>query len=80
MTASLLNAKKNQPIKEDLVVLGEVALSGEIRSVPWLENRVNEAIKLGYTNFILPKNKIPKQDGITITQCGHIGEVCRNVE
>jgi len=80
VAVSLINAKKNQPIKEDLVVLGEVALSGEIRSVPWLENRVNEAIKLGYTNFILPKNKIPKQDGITITQCGHISEVCRNVE
>lgn len=81
VAVSLVNAKINKPVKDDVAVLGEVALSGEIRSVPWLENRCLEAIKLGYTNFIIPSgtiaSKLSKINGVTIIGCKHISEVCK---
>nr|NGX27678.1 DNA repair protein RadA [Chlamydiota bacterium] len=37
------------------VVIGEVGLGGEVRSVPRIERRIKEAINMGFTSCILPK-------------------------
>ena len=41
--------------KKDLVIIGEIGLSGEIRAVDNLEKRLKEAQKLGFKEAIIPK-------------------------
>lgn len=43
-------------ISEDSIACGEVGLLGELREVPFLEKRLEEAKRLGFKNFITPKN------------------------
>lgn len=45
-------------VPHDTAVLGEVGLSGEVRSVAQMSIRVNEAQKLGFTRCIVPKNNL----------------------
>ncbi len=52
-TASSL---KNISIKEDVVIIGEVGLTGEVRSVNMIEKRIKEAEKLGYKTCIIPES------------------------
>ena len=47
---------KNISIKEDVVAIGEVGLTGEVRSVNMIEKRVKEAEKLGYKTCIIPES------------------------
>lgn len=50
-------------VSPDTVIVGEVGLSGEIRSVNNLERRVKEAEKLGFKKILVPKcNKIKKEE------------------
>jgi len=46
----------------DVVAIGELGLSGEIRSVTDIQARVNEAIKLGFKKIIIPKYNLDKLD------------------
>ena len=50
---ALLSAHKNIKIRNDIVLCGEIGLSGEVRNVPTLENRLKEASKLGFTTAII---------------------------
>ncbi len=52
---SLVSALKDIPIDEKLIAIGEIGLSGEIRSVPRAQSRINEAARIGFTKCILPK-------------------------
>ena len=47
---------KNVPLPKDLVVVGEIGLTGEIRSVNSLEKRVKEAEKMGFKTFVMPES------------------------
>ncbi len=51
--AAILSSLKDAPLPENSIFIGEVGLNGEIRPVPQLENRVNEAIKLGYDKIYI---------------------------
>ncbi len=53
--ASSLN---NRIIDPETVVVGEVGLGGEIRSVPRLESRLKEAIQMGFKRCIVPKRNL----------------------
>lgn len=50
----------NHAIDPGTVVIGEVGLGGEIRSVPRIESRIREAIHLGFKKCILPMKNVPK--------------------
>jgi DNA repair protein RadA/Sms len=45
----------NKPLASDLVVFGEVGLSGEIRGVHRIEDRLNEAFRLGFKKAMIPQ-------------------------
>ena len=47
---------KNVSIPKDLVAIGEVGLTGEVRSVNMIEKRLKEAEKLGFKKCIIPEN------------------------
>jgi DNA repair protein RadA/Sms len=49
---------KNRPVDDDIVVIGEVGLTGEVRAVNSIEKRVMEAQKLGFSKCLVPKDNI----------------------
>ena len=53
--AATVSSFKNIPIEKGAVVLGEVGLTGEIRSVNLIEKRLKEAEKLGFKKCIIPE-------------------------
>lgn len=53
----------NRPLEPDLAALGEVGLSGELRTVPQVERRLNEAARLGLTRCVLPETARPDLNG-----------------
>ncbi len=68
---AIASSFKNRPIREDVVVFGEVGLSGEVRAVSMAKERVKEAEKLGFSTVILPEsNRAACQEGCRITLVG----------
>jgi len=57
VTAAVVSSFKNKPIPRDTVVVGEVSLSGEVRRVRKLKERLSEAAKLGYKHAIVPADE-----------------------
>ena len=51
---AIASSLRNAPVNPGMVVLGEVGLSGELRSVPQLQRRLNEAARLGFQQCLLP--------------------------
>ena len=51
---ALASAWNDQPLPLDIAVLGEVALSGDVRPVPLLAERVAEAARLGFRRLLVP--------------------------
>jgi len=58
VAVAIASALLDRPLPSDVVVLGEVGLSAEVRSVSQLAVRLNEAEKLGFKRCILPKNNL----------------------
>ncbi len=52
---AIASSYRNKPIPDDMIVFGEVGLSGEVRGVTMPEQRVAEAKKLGFKSCIVPK-------------------------
>ncbi len=48
----------DKPVPSDMIVLGEVGLSAEVRSVSQITSRINEAEKLGFKKCLIPKNNL----------------------
>ena len=61
---SVASSYKNVSIPKDLVAIGEVGLTGEIRSVNFIEKRLKEVEKLGFKTCIIPESnkKLLKED------------------
>lgn len=60
---AVVSGFENIVLPKDIVVFGEVGLSGELRSVPMAENRIQEAKKLGFKKVILPNSSIKSLQG-----------------
>ena len=59
VTMALASGLKDFIIPDDTILMGEVGLAGEVRSITSLEARIKEAEKLGYKRCIVPKrNKV----------------------
>lgn len=74
---AIVSSFKNKSLPQDLVVFGEVGLSGEIRPVPSGQERISEAAKHGFRRAIVPKANKPRQniDGIEVIGVKHVREV-----
>lgn len=69
VAAALLSAREDVALPPDLVVFGEISLSGALRPVGQTENRLKEAQKLGFSGAILPaRSKFGAEDGMTVRQ------------
>jgi DNA repair protein RadA/Sms len=56
------SALREQRVRPDMVILGEVGLAGEIRSIAQVGLRINEAEKLGFKYCIIPRNNYKNLD------------------
>ncbi|KAA3655965.1 MAG: DNA repair protein RadA [Calditrichaeota bacterium] len=54
IVVAIASSMKNATIPQEMVFVGEVGLTGEVRFVPQLEQRVNEAAKLGFKKAVIP--------------------------
>ena len=59
VAVAVASSLKDRPIPADLAFVGEVGLTGELRSVPQLPVRLREAAKLGFRRIIVPKSLHP---------------------
>lgn len=55
VVAALLSSYRGRAIAADTVVFGEVGLTGELRAVPYTNERLAEAARLGFTRAIIPE-------------------------
>lgn len=62
------------PLPAKTVVVGEVGLAGEIRRVPNLGRRLQEAARMGYTNAIVPAGEEVHVSGMTVHAISTLGE------
>ncbi|MCP4114443.1 MAG: DNA repair protein RadA [Desulfobacteraceae bacterium] len=66
---ALASSFLDRPVPEGTTVLGEVGLTGEIRAVSHGEQRIKEAVKMGFTRCLVPENslkQVPETKGIQI--------------
>lgn len=56
--SALITSLKNITLPQDIILIGEIGLTGEIRPVQLIENRINESLRHGFKKFILPPNKL----------------------
>lgn len=54
IAAACVSALEGRALPEDMLILGEIGLSGEIRAVNRVEKRIQEATRLGFKRFICP--------------------------
>ncbi|MAA72587.1 MAG: DNA repair protein RadA [Bermanella sp.] len=73
---SVLSSFRDRPLPQDMVIFGEVGLSGEIRPVPSGQDRLKEAAKHGFKRAIAPKANLPKGgiEGMQVMAVEHISQ------
>lgn len=62
MALAVASSYRDTPIADDLVAIGEVGLTGEIRAVSHLNQRLAEAARLGFHTCLVPKSGSDKLD------------------
>ncbi|MDO4684042.1 MAG: DNA repair protein RadA [Lautropia sp.] len=73
---AVLSSLKNRPLPRGLAVFGEIGLAGEVRPSPRGQERLREALKLGFTRVICPKANAPRKPmtGLEVVAIDRIDE------
>ena len=74
---AIASSYREKPIATDLAAVGEVGLTGEIRSVSHLNQRLAEIARLGFKSCIIPKNngeKLEIPEGLAVFQVKNLME------
>jgi DNA repair protein RadA/Sms len=78
VAAALVSAMSERPVPSECVVLGEIALSGEIRPVAHAGLRLKESAKLGFETAWVPKG-IRGGEGLRLAEFGNLRELVDQV-
>lgn len=71
IAVAIASSLRNQPVASGTVILGEIGLTGEVRGINRIEQRIKEAYKLGFKRFIVPeRNCLELQTGQKIDLVG----------
>ncbi len=82
LIAAIISSVEDAPIKSGTAIMGEVGLSGEVRAISYIERRINECLKLGFTHLVVPKRnlrgvKLP--EGVNLIGIKRISELADTV-
>jgi DNA repair protein RadA/Sms len=55
---AVASSMRNRRVHPETIVIGEVGLAGEVRSVPRIESRIKEAIHMGFKRCLIPKRNL----------------------
>jgi DNA repair protein RadA/Sms len=71
----------NQPVPGSLIVFGELGLAGEIRPVPFGEERLREAAKHGFKTALVPEANVPKRppEGMSVRGVARLNQALEAV-
>jgi len=79
---ALASAYKDKPLRGDAAVFGEVGLTGEIRQVAQVNQRLAEIARMGFKACIMPKkprSKLQVPDGLELVHVKNIGEAIKAI-
>jgi DNA repair protein RadA/Sms len=75
---AVLSSLRDRPVAVDTVCFGELGLTGEIRPVPFGEERLREAAKQGFKRALVPAANVPRKgaivDGIDVQGVSRLQE------
>lgn len=77
LIVALASSFRDKPVPFDLAAIGEVGLTGELRSVNAISQRLSEVRRLGFTKCLIPSRnsgKIVAPDGLSLIQASNIRE------
>jgi DNA repair protein RadA/Sms len=77
---ALASSYLDRPVARDLVAVGEVGLSGELRSVHQLEQRLSEIQRLGFRRCLIPTHRadqLPSRYSIDLLPVRNVGDALR---
>lgn len=80
VATAITSSFRDQPVRADTVLIGEVGLSGELRMVGQMQTRLREAAKLGFKRAVVPKRLRkgePWPEGIEIIEARSLREALK---
>lgn len=80
MSAAIASSLRDMPVKADLVLIGEIGLSGELRWVSQMIPRLREAAKLGFKSAVIPRRTSHAEalpEGIRVMEARSLQEALR---
>lgn len=81
-TMALASSYLDKPVGNHVAAIGEVGLTGELRNVSHLEERLREVQRLGFEECIIPRQqsgRLDRFDGLKVTEVRNIGEALRAI-
>ena len=80
IVAAVISSFKDKVLEDGVVIFGEVGLTGEVRSVSFVEQRIHEAIKLGFKKCIIPKGNLEQTvSGIELIAVENVEEMLNHL-
>lgn len=70
ISMAIISSLRDRPLPDHLIIMGEIGLNGEVRAIPHLELRLEEAQRLGFTSAIVPQHGLSSltiPDGIRVS-------------
>ncbi|MDE0311269.1 MAG: hypothetical protein OXI52_03315, partial [Caldilineaceae bacterium] len=65
VAAAICSSYRNVPVAAEVALIGEIGLSGELRSVSQLALRLHEAAKLGFGRAIVPRHALRRKRALS---------------
>ena len=74
---AIISSFRDHTLAKDMAVFGELGLTGEVRPVQRGDQRIREAIKLGFTTLLVPESNMPrkKHKGIRLVALKHVRDI-----
>ena len=81
VVAAVMSSNFDLPLPEGIAIVGEVGLSGEIRTVTRIEQRVEEAAKLGFNTIYIPRGNLKggRKFKINVVEVSKVEELFRSL-
>lgn len=74
LALAVASAAERKALPADLIAIGEVGLAGEVRRVAGVQQRLNEAARLGFKRAIVPNDSGARVAGVEIVEVGRLKE------